>query len=333
MKNESEKPSEENAEYVRSEASMKYAAKHHQHGHSHDRNDWAIGKYFWGLSFILLGGLFLASNFGLINIEWSNLWRLWPLFIVATGLSILSARNIIWRIFSIIITTLIFAAIVWTLVWYSPSVNVVHTNEAVVQQISSVIKQAEVSIKAGAGSINVNTADQSVIAKTKLESNVTDLTEQSNIIGDKQMINLSMGDNNNWWSGNVKNSLTVNLTRTLPLTLNVDAGASTTNIDMSQAQLLATNINLGASSLMLRLGDKQAMTAVDIESGASSITVQIPASSGVQLRIDGGLSSNHLADLVKVDKNTYESANYQTSTKKINITSSIGVSSFTIERY
>lgn len=78
----------------------------------HDKrdNNWHVSKIFWGLLFVLIGGLVLASNFGWAEVKWFNLWRLWPLIIVAIGLSILAVHNLVWRIFTVVfaVSTLVF---------------------------------------------------------------------------------------------------------------------------------------------------------------------------------------------------------------------------------
>ena len=296
-------------------------------------NNWIIGKIFWGLLLMLIGGLVLAGNFGFINVNWTNLWKLWPLFIIAAGLSVLSLNHIIWRIFLIILAILTLGIVAWTLVSDFSYPNLTQNHESSIQITSSNIKRAEINIKAGAGSINITSASQGEVAKANLESNFTDLIEQSSVISDRQIIDFSMGTKSNWWTSHIKNVLGISLTRDLPLTLNVETGATQTNINMSQAKLTAMNLKIGASSLVIRLGDKQDVAAVNIESGVSSITIQIPTASGVQLKIDGGLSSNHLADLTEVSEKTFESPDYNISTKKINIVSKIGLSTFTIERY
>jgi len=316
MKDQSEKPVE-----------AKTVTVHEAHDH------WIVGKIFWGLLLMLIGGLVLAGNFGFINVNWTNLWKLWPLFIIAAGLSVLSLRHIIWRIFLIILAILTLGIVVWTLVSDFSYPNSTQNHESSVQITSSNVKRAEINIKAGAGSINITSANQSEVAKANLGSSFTDLTEQSSVIGDRQIIDFSMDTKSNWWTSHIKNVLDVSVIRDLPLTLNVEAGATQTNIDMSQAQLSAMNLKIGASSLIIRLGDKQDVTTVNIESGISSITIQIPTVSGVRLKIDGGLSSNHLANLIEVGEKTFESPDYNMSTKKINIVSKIGLSTFTVERY
>ena len=66
------------------------------------------GKLFWGLFFIVAGVLFLLQNFNLVTIKFDSLWKLWPLIIVLAGFSILSFKNIVWKIISAILIILAF---------------------------------------------------------------------------------------------------------------------------------------------------------------------------------------------------------------------------------
>jgi hypothetical protein len=257
------------------------------------------------------------------------------LIIIATGLSILSLKGFVWRLITIVLTALTLGAVVWVMVGDFPESDLLINSEATIQKISGNVKQAEVNVKAGAISLNIGTTNQDSIVESKFESNMASVSKTSSISGETQQINLTMDASqaNNWWTGNVKSSWNIDLTRDLPLRLNVETGASSTEIDMSSAQLRAISIKTGASSLTLKLGDREDVTDVNIESGASFIVVRAPSGSGVQLKLEGGLATKSIADLSEVSENTYESSGYSMSKNKINIISKIGVSSFTVERY
>lgn len=300
-----------------------------------EKRDWGVGRIFWGLLLVIVGGLIFFDNLELVEVNWNDLWRLWPLIIIATGISILSLRNVIWRIVSILLIALTLGAIVWVMVGDYPGTQILRSSEISVQKTSDAVKQAEVSIKTGASSLKIDTANQNEIVKSKLESNIANISEKSTVSSGIQQISLAMDTNRsiNWWTGNVRSSWTVSLTRNLPLKLIVDAGASATDIDVSKAQLQSATIKIGASSLTLKLGDKEDAVNVNLDSGVSSITIRVPEKSGVRLRLESGLTSKNIADLDKVSENTYQSSGYDGSEHKINIDGEIGVSSFTIERY
>lgn len=47
------------------------------------------GKWVWGLFFIILGSVWIASNLGIIDF---NIWAWWPLILVFIGVSIIFAK-------------------------------------------------------------------------------------------------------------------------------------------------------------------------------------------------------------------------------------------------
>lgn len=295
---------------------------------------WDIGKIFWGLLLVLLGGLALASNFGLVEVHFSNIWRLWPLLIIAAGLSVLSLRHLIWRIVVVVFAVLTLGAIVWVMVSDYPSARLLKSYDATVPVDSSSVKQAAVSIKAGASSVKIGTANQKVIAQLKLETNIAKIHKSSIVVGDTQKVSLSMDINDSKLpTGEMRSSWGIDLMRGLPLSLDVEAGASDIDIDMSEAQLKSIIVRTGAANMVVKLGSLEDRVDVAVESGVSAVTIRVPKNAGVRLSLKNGLTANHLSNLKKVDDNIYESPEYNQASKKIDINSKIGVSSFTIERY
>jgi len=298
-----------------------------------NKSRWSVNKLFWGLLLILVGGLMLASNFGFVDVKWGNIWRLWPLIIISAGLSIMSFKNVFWRILMVLLVILSLGAIAWVAVGNFSNFSILRSQELSVNKLSSDVKQAEVSIKAGASVLHIDTANQEQIAKVNLESNYSTLSKTTTQNNNIQQIDFFMTNNNSWWSGDIRNIWDVKLSQSVPIVLNVDAGASETKIDTSSAMLKEMNIKTGASSLDLKLGSIENISNLNIDSGASSVTLRVPSNVGVRLKLEGGLATKELSDLTETTKDTFESLNYPQSQKQINITAKIGVSSFTIERY
>ena len=93
---------------------------------SKPKNDnWNIGRIFWGLLLVLIGGMLVADNFGWLNVNWGDLWRLWPLVIIAIGVSILSVKGIVWKIFTIVLAAVTLGAIAFVALgnYSGPNVN------------------------------------------------------------------------------------------------------------------------------------------------------------------------------------------------------------------
>ena len=296
---------------------------------------WSVSKIFWGLLLIIIGTLIFLNNINVVNVNWLNLWRLWPLMIIAVGLSVLSLRNLFWKIFVTLLVFVTMGIIVWVAIGGYSYTQSIRKTETVVQKQVEGVKKAEIFIKAGASSLEINSFYQSEIAKSKLESNIATLSERSVVNGESQRVDLDMNANsgNYWFTGDFRSNLSIDITRNMPIKLDVETGASNSVIDVSKAQLTDINIKTGASNLVIKFGNKVANVTAKIDSGVSSITLQIPTDSGVRMKLDSGLTAKNLADLKDIGDDTYESSGYQAVKNKIDITSKVGVSSFTIERY
>ncbi|KKW22510.1 MAG: hypothetical protein UY65_C0023G0018 [Parcubacteria group bacterium GW2011_GWA2_51_12] len=90
------------------------------------------------------------------------------------------------------------------------------------------------------------------------------------------------------------------------------------------------NLDTGASSLDLIFGDKQATSRVAVDAGASSINITIPRTVGAKLVVDGGLSSRNFQDFRSLGEGEYESENYASAQKKVEINIDAGVSSLNV---
>ena len=291
---------------------------------------WKVGRIFWGLLLVLIGGLILASNYGLVSVDWFNLWRLWPLFIVAFGLSILTFRGWSGQLLSVVFVVLSLGAVTYALVYAPQDTRQTSTYNITSQKIDSATT-AEINLKTGLGQLDINTADQVAVAQAHLESNISNLTNDTTLAGTNQIINITTDATSGWPVGSAENRLSVNITRSLPIRLNLDIGASNITADFTLARLQNLDIKSGATKSDIKLGDSEDLMTVDLDSGASSFLIRVPASSGVSVKLDG-VTSNNLAGLIKKgDK--YESDNYESTAKKINIVGRLGLASFTLERY
>lgn len=293
-------------------------------------------RLFWGLLLVLIGVLFILSNFGIATVNWSHLWRLWPLIIIMAGLSMLSLRGWLWRVVSFIAIISAMALIVWVAIFQSLPIQKSDSNNLFKTDISKMsddVTEADIDIKAGAGNININSSSQKQIVTAQLDSSLSSVGQTNSLSNNIQLIGLTMRSNKDLSFNNINNNWDISLTRELPISVALDTGASNVNIDLSKVKLNDLSIKSGASSLNVKLGDLTDNVLVNTDAGASSIKLMLPKNSGVNLKIDGGLNSKQLADLTEVGDNNYQSPGYDTAPKRINITSKVGVSSLTIQRY
>ena len=287
---------------------------------------------FWrlvvGLFVIFVGLSLLAQNTGWLgSIDvWGIVSRLWPLFIIIGGLSLLSrggwVGGAITIIAVIVIVGLVFAAFVTV-----PAGEVKTQNFDISK--GQGVKVAEVTLNHGAGGVHVQGGSASLVSGN-LESTFATLETSSQVDGEIQYIDLEMDSNFRGIYRKNPNELTVNLSNDVPIRLNIDSGASDLRIDLSSVNVTDFNLDTGASSLDLILGDKATSSRVAVDAGASSINITIPRTLGAKLVVDGGLSSRNFQDFRSVGEGKYESENYASAQKKVEINIDAGVSSLNI---
>jgi len=115
--------------------------------------------------------------------------------------------------------------------------------------------------------------------------------------------------------------------------ISLKGAVSDMNIDLSNVISNNVDINSGASSLNLKLGDKAVASDVSINAGTGSTNIYIPNGVGVVLRINSGLSSTSFKDFRKISDNLYQSNNYVSTDKKINLNINVGLSALIIDWY
>ncbi|MFM8457198.1 MAG: hypothetical protein ACKOAK_10565, partial [Ignavibacteria bacterium] len=115
--------------------------------------------------------------------------------------------------------------------------------------------------------------------------------------------------------------------------IDIDGGAKSMNADLSALRIASLNVEVGASSVSLRLGAIQDSSFYHIEGGAAKFFIEIPEDAGCRITQESGLSKHDFPNFIKKADNVYESPNYATSTKKIILDIQTGVSSVAVQRY
>ncbi len=133
-----------------------------------------------------------------------------------------------------------------------------------------------------------------------------------------------------WFGRNVR-AWSIGLSRDIPLSLEIEAGASRSRLDLSGLTLSEVKLAVGASVTEVSLPAGTGTTRAKIEAGAASVDVRIPPEAAARIRWDGGL-----ADL-SVDRsrfiqsgNVFETFDFATAVNKLDIDIETGVGSVTV---
>jgi hypothetical protein len=119
----------------------------------------------------------------------------------------------------------------------------------------------------------------------------------------------------------------------IPLNLKIDSGASATTLDLTDLKVVDLDIDTGASSTEVTLPANAGNTRVDIDSGASSLNIHIPSGVAARIRVKSGIASVNVdpTRFPRLDGDVYQSADYATATNRADITIDTGVGSVEIK--
>ncbi|OGE88203.1 MAG: hypothetical protein A2760_02690 [Candidatus Doudnabacteria bacterium RIFCSPHIGHO2_01_FULL_50_67] len=297
------------------------------HHHHYDRRG-GFWRLFVGFFIIILGLALLAQNtgwFGSLDV-WGFFARLWPVFIIIAGLSMLSRGGWVGGLITFAAVVLIGGLIAAAFLGAPEREGEVQTFDITRGEGAKV---AEVSVSFGAGTFKMRGGSPS-LASGRLESSFADLKTSSQVDGDTQYVSLETDSNFSGVYRKNQNELTVDLNNDIPTSIDIDSGASDLDIDLGTVNVTDFSIDTGASSLDLVLGDRAANASVSIDAGASSINITIPRGLGVKLSAEGALSSRNFQDFRSLGNGRYESENYAAAAKKVEINIDAGVSSLNV---
>jgi len=287
-----------------------------------------FGNLFLGLIILSVGIFYLCKNYGWLpenlNLE---ILRLWPILIIAVGLSLLNNKGFLSRTIGFIIF-LIVITITSFVIFYgvkNDTKPVLNENPFKIER-SEKTNYSSVVIKSGVGKVNI-TGGSEEFADGNLRSNISNLKIDNDTSSEKQKLSMEVESKDRIeLLSEVKNDLTVKLNSELPTDISLNLGVADSKLDLREVLVNNLDIEIGIANLDLIMGDRAEMAKVNLKSGVSSVKISLPDSVGSKIIIKEGLSSKQLKDFEKIDDETYQTANYDEAEKKIEIDLDIGLS-------
>jgi hypothetical protein len=267
------------------------------------------GSIFWGVVLVLLGGLLLAQNMNLIP-PTVNVWSIfWSLVLVAVGVSLL-LRNSESR------TTLVRSG-------DAPAADfaVTHSGEAVRLPLDSA-RSARLHFHYGAGELRVdgNAAPDELYSGTFAGG----LDHQERQDGDQVTADLRVPASNiPVMAPFVIHNLdwTVGLNPNIPLSLDMEVGASRNLLNLRDLQVRELRLQTGASASEIDLPARAGETRVMLRAGAASVEMRVPENVSARIRTRGGLSSVEVDTLrfPQVGSGEFQSPDFELSANKVDL--------------
>lgn len=295
-----------------------------------------ISSIIWGVVLILLGISIIASRSGYLPPGfWLRLLDFWPLIFIIIGLSIIS-KSVKRRLpFILVIAALIIIPFIVAIVNPLPYGRQEESREDITVPFDPSVEEVFLTIDGGAGNFIISGGGKE-ISSGRFSSNYARLVKDISKTGKRMSINYKTEGvfKRDVIVKSGKTEMSLLLNDNIPYTVNLKIGASRLDLDFSSIMVKELKLDAGASSIDLKLGNKNPTQYISIKAGASDIDIRLPRDSGVRIRFDDGLSSKKFHDIEFIEKGkTYETRDYELSDKKIEIDISAGVSSIDIYGY
>lgn len=249
---------------------------------------------FWGIVLILIGLLFFLQAQGIIG----NVFRyFWPLMLILLGG---------WLILS---------------VYWRPAATEEETFLIPLEEA----KSARFQFSHGAGQLEITGGappGQALVGTSAIGMN-----KDSRLEGDRLEVKVGAGPSFLPFIGPSQGVWRFQLTQEIPLTLTIEAGASTLKLDLQDVLATRVQLSTGASSSHITV-PARGVSLLDVEAGAASVNIRVPEGTEARIRVEEGVSSVQVdtSRFPQLDSGFYQSAGYDAASDRaeINIEAGLG---------
>jgi len=306
---------------------------------------------FWGVVLVSIGILFVLRNTGFIYFNWFSVLKLWPVFLIVLGVSILPVNGIVRIIlaFLVIVLSLVFISntnyydrnhyfdIPWH--WwdneayrdYDDNDNNEWRDQQLFENYNNNIHNAVLDLDAIAGEFKISDTTDYLVFFDR-QGNFGKYYLHADNAGSVVVLKITM-DSYVDRIGKFENEAKISLNPAPVWDLKIDAGAAKIDFDLSSYKIDRLDFDGGASSIKIKLGDKFKNTDLKINSGAASIIIEIPKSAGGEVLTNTVLTSKKLDGFDKLEKGVYQTDNFDVAENHISIHLDAAVSSLEVIRY
>ena len=253
---------------------------------------------FWGTALILLGVLLFLQTQGYIQ----NIFPfLWPLALILAG---------VW----------IMLGVFWT-----PAASEVETFQVPL----GTAKRARFKFSHGAGQIDIRGGAPE--GQVLVGSSAVGMNQQNRMEGDQLEVKVEAGPSFLPFLGPSQGVWRFRLTQEIPVTLSVEAGASSLNMDLQDVLASRVELKTGASSSNVTV-PARGVSLLDIEAGAASVNVRVPAATAARIRVKEGVNAVNVDTnrFPRLDLGFYQSSDYEAAADRAEIHIEAGLGSVNV---
>ncbi|MBN1192891.1 MAG: hypothetical protein JXA36_04275 [Coriobacteriia bacterium] len=307
---------------------------------------WTIRHPAEGLVTVAFGLVLLGQMTGYLGWNvWLSILQLWPLLLVSVGLEIMGKglhSEWIRALGSVVVIGgLAYGSLVMTATGgWPPSILPVGESEPFEYSAAheSGVEEGKAEIRGGVGALSVKAGRNLVTAEGR---SPFEPDFKAEIRGRRADVSASLGSDT-WGPVGIDARLDVSLDRQVRWDVDVDAGVTQYEIDLSELEIGALDLDAGVSDGVLVLGPSSRAGGEDpvvaiIDAGVSSLRIRVPEGDDVRLVIGQGLTSvDTKGDWTSSrdgDARVYESDGFRGDGAYWDIRIEAGIGGVTVEYY
>jgi len=312
-----------------------------------DREEgWGVHRIFDGIGTVLIGLVFLGNTTGYVSWNvWWVLLTLWPVFIIALGISVLG-RGLQQSWLRALSPLVIWLALAYAVAasftgvgGMTPLVVPVQSSgaEFTVREPVSGATAATLDLKGSAGDISLASGSSLVEASGSSPFGAPTLVTTRH--GDTADAALTLGTANNVviTPGVSGAHADVKLSGSTLWDANISTGASNLDADLSDLRVRSLALKSGVGTASLKLGEVPSGvsgTDVTVKSGVSSLTILVPRDAEVRLDTHTGLNGTSVgSSFVRQSGGVWQTPGYSANAKALHISVESGIGSVSVQTY
>lgn len=283
---------------------------------------------------ILLGAIFLLNNFGILPWEiWQNAWKFWPVLLILFGVETVLGRYSSPRGFGFLLFLIFGLPLI--LILNPLSGNVLATSKIVVDKPLGNLTKAQLDFNFASASIKLDSLEASSTKVLQGEVRYSSILPKPEIAEESKFgqsrFGFSQASKSVPFLNNIGNSVDLKISRLIPYDIFVKSNTGNLNLNFKDVKVDFLNIEAGAGKFNFEFSAKYS-SKVFIKSSANLLFFKIPTEAGVSLRVPSGLKQIDLSSSrFAKEGELYRTRNFQTSSSKIEIEVSGGLSKVEIK--
>ena len=282
---------------------------------------------------IAAGIVLLLNNLGVLPWGiWGDLWRLWPLALIAVGLDLIIGRR---RPFVSLILILIVLGVGGALILYTGFASRGELTSYNMNVPLGSAKSAGVAIDFGMGVLQVDgTTNSETLASGTLDyyANRRPPTPDVEMDGERAELVIEApgepGFNFDWFGKSSSPNWNVHLNPDVPISLKADLGTGDTTLDLASVNLTDLDVDSGTGNTTVIFphpADGLTVTG-SVDGGVGNLVLRIPEDAEARVSIDTGIG-NVTADsrFTQTSDNLWVTEGYDTAPEKLDLTVDAGI--------